>query len=202
MGLRAVQRDVRIVPNGFGFDPKFLASELAKTAKEELAKAQASGAAPRSYAKYVNGREGVDEEKVILPGPIVYQFEWLTEVARYALTFARARSPVASGRFSRSWFLMVDGAEVKSINQIPVGSEIIITNDQPYVRKIEVGAMRMRVPPGIVEDMRQAVQRRFGNTVIARKTFIDLAGGYILRRPPKKGQALTYPALVVVARTF
>jgi hypothetical protein len=148
MGLRAVQRDVRLTVSGTGWDSKFLASELAKAAKQALSEAQTSGAASKSYSKYVNGRKGVREEDVILPGPIVYQFGWLPEVARYALSYARARSPVRSGRFAASWFAMVDGVHVTDISNIPINSELIITNDQPYVRKIEVGAMRMTVPPG------------------------------------------------------
>lgn len=65
--------------------------------------------------------------------------------------------------------------------------------------------MVMRVPPGIVEDTRQAVMRRFGNIVTAQKRFISLSGAYTLKRAARRkdrgaGRALVYPALVVSQR--
>ena len=201
MGIRAVDKSVHINISGIGYDPKFLASELAKEARASLAEVQSSGQAPKTYTKYINGRKGAQEESVVFPGPIVYQFEWLTEAVRYSLTYARARSPVRSGRYARAWFAMVNGIHVKDPTSIPPGAEVIITNDVPYARKVEVGAMKMSVPPGIIEDMRQAVQRRFGDTVIAKKTFIRLAGGYRLRKKNRRGETeLTYPALVITAK--
>jgi hypothetical protein len=50
--------------------------------------------------------------------------------------------------------------------------------------------------------MRQAVMRRFGNTIIAQKKFINLAGAYTLKTGKRRGQKLNYPALVVTVRTF
>lgn len=189
-----------------GLQPDAIRALLAKTARQALAEAQAAGEAPESYVRVVNGRVGAPEESVEPPGPIVYLFSWLSDVATYALAFAEERSPVRSGRFKKSWFVMVNGRRVSSLANIPPDAEVIITNDQPYSRKIETGHMRMRVPPGIVEDARQAVMRRFGNIIVAQKRFINLAGAYVLKtnRQGKKdrraGRELTYPALVVTSR--
>lgn len=200
---QAFERELRLATADLA--PAAIARHLAQFARRELAKAQSAGEAPDRYVRTVNGRRGASEESVIPPGPIVYEFNWLPEIAVYALAFARERSPVRSGRFKRSWFLMAGGREVGDPESIPEGAEVILTNDQPYSRKIEVGAMRMRVPPGIVEDTRQAVMRRFGNIVTAQKRFIPLSGAYVLRRGGQRkdraeGKAISYPALVISQR--
>jgi hypothetical protein len=89
-----------------------------------------------------------------------------------------------------------------SPDRIPPGVEIVITNDQPYARKIQVGAMKMSVPPGIYEDARQFVQRNFGQMVAVQLRFVQLAGGYVLKRSGGRkdraaGQPIAYPALVI-----
>lgn len=200
---QAFDRELRLA--GAGLAPDVLQKQLAAFAKQELAKVQSSGEAPQHYVRAVNGRIGAPEESVELPGPIIYSFNVLPKVAEYALAFAKARSPVLSGRFKRSWFAMVNGRLFTDFDSIPLDAELIITNDQPYSRKIEVGAMRMRVPPGVVEDTRQAVMRRFGNIVTAQKRFIPLSGAYVLRREGQRkdrtsGRQLLYPALVVSLR--
>jgi hypothetical protein len=200
---QAFARELQIATAGL--TTQEIAKLLAQTARQELSDAQASGEAPASFVRYVNGREGVPEEQVNPPGPILYAFSWLSEVAEYALAYAEERSPVKSGRFKKSWFALVNGAPAIDMAEIPPDAELIITNDQPYSRKIEVGHMRMSVPPGIVQDLRQAVMRRFGNSVTAQVRFIPLAGGYTLKRASRRkdrtaGRALSYPALVVNMR--
>lgn len=200
---QAFERELRIATAGL--EPQAIAKLLAQTARKALAEAQAEGSAPERYVRVVNGRIGAPEDSVIPPGPIVYEFAWLSEVATYALAFARERSPVRSGRYKRSWFVMVNGTATRALDAIPSGAEVILTNDQPYSRKIEVGAMKMRVPPGVVEDTRQAVMRRFGNIVTAQRRFINLAGAYTLRQDGGRkdraaGKQLTYPALVLTMR--
>lgn len=200
---QAFERELKLATAGL--DPANISKLLAQFAKQELAKVQASGEAPEHYVRAVNGRIGAPEESVVPPGPIVYSFNVLPEVAEYALAFAKERSPVKSGRFKRSWFVMVNGAQTSDLENIPIDSECILVNDQPYARKVEIGAMVMRVPPGIVEDARQAVMRRFGNIVTAQKRFIPLSGAYTLRRASRRkdrgsGKQLLYPALVIRLR--
>lgn len=203
---QAFERELRLATAGLA--PDAIAPLLAQFAREQLAEAQRNGEAPLSFERYVNGRAGVSEDAVIPPGPIVYEFSWLQEIAEYALAFAEARSPVLSGRYKASWFALVNGSRVTDFSSIPSDAELIITNDQPYARKVDVGAMKMRVPPGIIEDMRQAVMRRFGNVITAERRFINLEGGYILkgqggkrgRRAARAGAEMTYPALVVRMR--
>jgi hypothetical protein len=186
--------------------PQEISRALAVFARSSRDAAIAEGIAAPTYRTIVDGATGASEDRVRPDGKIVYDFDVWDGVIPEILSLARSRSPRASGTYASSWFAMVNGVLWKS-DVIPVGAEVIVANDQPYHRKIHVGAMEMSVPPGIVEDLRQAVQRRFGNLLKAEVSFIHLAGGYVLkghsrrrRKDSKAGQAMTYPALVMKAR--
>src|SRR5689334_2411668 len=194
------------------------AARLAAFAREQLADAISSGEGSRNYTRFVNGREGVAEESVRLPGPILYRFSWLDEVAEYALEFLRARSPVGPverGHYRDSHEALVHGEVVATSRDpsairaanIPAGAEIVISNSMPYSRKIEVGAMRMRVPPRVYEDARQNVLRHYRQIARADLRFITRSDGYVLKGHGKRkrkdnaaGTDLTYPALVLNLR--
>jgi hypothetical protein len=204
---QAYERELRLATASLA--PEKMAQELAAFAKRELAKVQSEGLAPKAYVRSVNGRIGAPEESVILPGPIVYDFSWFSEIVPYALDYAREHSPVGTppedphpGLYKSSWFAMVGGEVTEDYDDIPPDAEVVITNDVPYARKIEIGAMRMRVPPGVVEQTRLAVMRRFGNIISAWKRFISLAGAYQLRRGRggRRDQSLRYPALIISQR--
>jgi len=154
---------------------------------------------------FVDGRLGAPEESVKPYGVIRYEFVFASEAATFALKEAQEMSPVDSGAFRRAWFLMVDGKEVAADAIPPSARRIVLTNDRPYARKIEVGAMTVRVPPGIVDRLQRVVLRRFGNSVEADVQYIELAGGYRLKRDGgrkgrRKGDPLTYPALIMTVR--
>lgn len=199
-----------------GIAPENIARELAAFARTELARSIQDGEGSERYDRYVNGRDGAAEESVIAPGPIVYQFRWWREVLEFALQTLVERSPEKSGRYKKSWFVMTSGGRVKSFDDIPINADVIICNDQPYSRKIDVGHMRMSVPPGVVEDGRKAVLSRFGNLVTAKRTMIPLPGGYVLkgnfsrgyrqfartklRKDTAAGSQMLYPALVLSMR--
>lgn len=194
------ERSLRVATAGL--EPGQINATLAKTARAALADAISSGEASERYVRSVNGRIGAPEETVDAPGPIVYRFSYLDEAVVYALAFARERSPTRKGTYKRSWFAMVNGRPWDGQSPIPLDAEVIVTNDQPYHRKIEVGAMTMRVPPHIVEDTRQAVQRAFRGAIRAQMRFVDLAGAYRLernhgRRGRRKGDPITYPAVIL-----
>lgn len=205
-----IERELKIATTDL--DPAAIAALLARTARAELAIVIADGSGSPDYVRFVNGREGVAEEAVQVPGPILYVFSSLAEVAQYALAVCIARSPVRSGRYKDSWFVLVNGQVADPAN-LPAGAEIVITNDQPYARKIDAGHMRMSVPPGIIESARQAVMKRYGNLVFAERRLVSLAGGYVLKgrfrrgrragsrrklqKDAQAGAQLTYPALVI-----
>lgn len=196
-----------------GMDPENIARELAAFARSELSKSIQEGEGSERYDRYVNGRLGDLEDTVVPPGPILYVFHWWREVIEFGLQTLVERSPEKSGRYKRSWFVMTPGGRVRSFDDIPINAEVIICNDQPYSRKIDVGHMRMSVPPGVVEDGRKAIMARFGNMITARRTMIPLPNGYVLkgrfrrgyrefartklRKDTQAGAQMTYPALVL-----
>lgn len=209
--ISTFEADLRLATAGMA--PESIAKELAAFARSELSKAIQEGIASERYEKYVNGRFGAEEETVAPPGPILYVFHWWREIVEFALQSAVERSPEKSGDYKKSWFIMTPGGVVKGFDDIPLNATVILTNNQPYSRKIDVGHMRMSVPPGVIEDVRKMVMARFGNFVTAKRTMIPLPGGYILkgrfrrgyrqfartklRQDTQAGAQMTYPALVL-----
>jgi len=168
--------------------------KLVITAHEALAEAQAAGEFPRSYVTSVNGRVGAPVESVQPPGPIIYTARWWPEILTYGMAFAEQRSPVKSGHYRDSWFVMINGSKYDgSYSDIPLDAEAIITNDVPYARKIEVGHMKMSVPPGVVEDVVTALRRKFGELISVQRRFFALQRGYISHR----GRTILYPGAVI-----
>lgn len=196
--------------------PENIAAELAKFARVELASTISDGTGSPFYDKFVNGREGAEEETVVAPGPIVYAFVWWGDIIPYALQFLVERSPAQSGLYKQSWIVRSNGRLISDARQIRFGDKVEITNTQPYHRKVDVGHMRMSVPHQLIEDARQAVNRIWGNMVEARRTLIQLPGGYVLkgrfhrgfrlharrklRADVSAGEAMTYPALSLSMR--
>lgn len=207
-------RDIAVATEGLS--PKAINAELARVARAELASAISSGQGSAIYERYVNGRPNAPEESVEAPGPILYVFSWWPEIIEFAIEFLQRRSPVRSGRFRDSWFVMVNEARFDNINSIPINATVLIVNDRPYARKIEVGHMRMSVPHGVAEDARLAVRRQYGKVVDIRKTMVELRGGYVLKghfrrghrefarrkiRPDTQaGAKMTYPAISLQMR--
>lgn len=156
-----------------------------------------------SYTIQVNGVTTASENAVGLgPATISYTIQRLPQVGRFAITTAVALSPPGpTGRYKNAWFLIADGIETDR-NRIPGDvQEIVLINDEPYARKINVrGARIQSVPPGIVERIRQLVLRRYGGFVRANIEFHTLKGGYILKRNTRHhraGEEMTYPSLVI-----
>jgi len=186
----------------------------ARIAREGLAAHLASRPGERpNVRRIVDGREGAAEETVRPYGVIRYEFDSLREAALFALLELQKVSPVESGLYGRSWFLMLGGAEVQPAALPASTREVIVTNDQPYSRTLAVGRRAdgrpfslQNLPPGYMELAAQAVRARFGNSVMVDIRFIKLAGGYVLKsdyratRRDRAGQQITYPSLVLQAR--
>lgn len=170
--------------------PQEAGQRVATYARENLAEMIRAGASP-VYTRFVDGQRGRPEEDVRLNGgSIAYLFSTLAQAAEFALTYAVARSPAKSGNFKASWVIGVNGVPwTGPLSRIRPGAEVVLFNLTPYNRKIDVGGMITSVPPGIVEDTRQAVMRRFPGLTVSR-TFVippngrDLRGGtvpYVLK---------------------
>lgn len=197
---QAFQRQLMVA--SAGLSPEQINIKLAAFAKDSLASAISDGEASGRYVRSVNGVIDAAEESVQAPGPIIYQFLYLEEATRFALEFAKARSPKSSGAYQSAWFALVNGQQWDEVSPIALDAEVIVTNDEPYARKIEVGSMTMSVPPHITEDASQAIRREYSGSVSAKVSFVDLAGAYRLRRDHSKhgrhkGDPITYPAVIL-----
>ena len=212
--IQSIRRDLQLATAHM--DPAAIQGELAQFARDSLNEAIREGEASPLYDLYVNGRLGAAESSVEPPGPILYEFRWWNEIIEFGLQALMDRSPVRSGLYKRSWFAMVNSTVAPNYDSIPFDAKVILTNNQPYSRKIEVGHMVMSVPPGVVEDCKRTIMSRYGNMIEAKATMITLPGGYILKgvfrkgvRPSARtklrkdtmaGAEMTYPSIVMTMR--
>jgi hypothetical protein len=192
-------------------EPEILRRELAAFAKRSLAEAIASGEASPMYDRYVNDRLGAPEESVQLPGPIVYVFSNWSVILKEALAELERRAPRRSGKFQQSFIVLVNQQIVTDFSRIAPDAEVIITNAQPYVRKVETGVLK--VPRYYVFDgTKNFLVRRFGGSqgsfsFVTR--WLNITGGvhplipYVLkgsqgkRKDRQAGMPITYPAIVI-----
>jgi hypothetical protein len=189
-------------------EPAAINAALAKFARQEVAKAIAGGASP-VYDRFVNGREGLPEDAVHAPGPIVYEFINWPLIVGTALEELRRRVPSRSGRYAASFMVLANQAPVADFRSIPAEAEVIVFNTQPYTRKIEVGANKTGKKH--FDLTRASLSRRFGAAFKFETRFLNIKTGvapgvpYILKRSRTRrkdraaGQALTYPAIVINA---
>ena len=191
-----------------------LHARVAREARDEVL----SASAPRpSFTTIVDGRTGATEDSVKPLGEIRYRFQYWGEILRAGLDFATQLSPVLTGAYRDSWFLLADGALVEGDwwrdgFAFPDATEFTITNDQPYHRIVEVGLRgkkKFRAGHHIAEKTTIMINSRFGNAVQARTRFLSLqAGGsglanpvpWVIKKGSRAGQSLTYPAVTIRAR--
>lgn len=156
----------------------------------------------------VDGRVGTAEETVKPFGVIAYRFQYWGEILKAAIEFAKSISPVDTGRYRDSWFALADGRPILDLSNPPEAAEYMITNDQPYARVIEVGkkgkGKKFRAGVHVAAKTTKAMMMRFGNSVSARTTFVDLtaSGSGRAETVPwitKRGNRVNYPAVALRA---
>lgn len=220
MPFETFERDLRLATAGL--QPAEINKRLAAFARSELAAVIASGEGSANYDRFVNGREGAAEETVQAPGPILYVFNWWQVIISAAQEELEKRSPRKSGRYAGSFIVISNGQLVTDYAALPGNAEVIITNFQPYVRRIE-GRDRK-----VFAGAKLALARRFGNSYRVETQYLSIAAGvhpsipYILkgayaarrnarlanpgqfrdqkfprRKDQEPGQPITYPALII-----
>lgn len=167
--------------------PEKINGELAKFARRSLAEEISAGNASTIYTKFVNGREGAEEETVQVPGAIVYEFSYWGPIISFALAALEKRSPKKTGAYIKSHVVMIGSQVISPTAEIAAGEEVAIVATVPYSRKIEVGGMRMSVPDGVFQDVRRLVQSQFGRAVEVRFKMITIPGGYVLKGRFRRG---------------
>lgn len=158
--------------------------QIVKVAKREHAKVMNTDPMPSSFTRIVDGVTGAREEQVKSNGMIVYQYPRLEEVTKYALEVLFDLSPVLSGDYRNSHTLFINGVAATDLNGWKRDDEISISNPLPYSRKIEVGAMKMRVPgtDHVYQQASAKVKARYGNVATISFTFRAIFGQNIVNQ--------------------
>lgn len=186
------------------------ARRIAALARRERDALIASGRASDRYETSVNGVRGAAEETIRPGGAIVYSFIPISRAVTFAVAFLIARSPPPSGRppnartgktgsFRDTWMVSVAGAPPVLASSfdpagIPAGAEVLIFNEQPYARKVDVQMigpkkLHFSVPPLIIADAVKALRKEFGASIQARRVYnIDFPGQYRLKNPQFRGK--------------
>ncbi|MGV1867222.1 MULTISPECIES: hypothetical protein [unclassified Rhizobium] len=208
-------RELRLATQDF--EPAVLQKTLAAFAKQSVSELISSGQASQSYVRYVNGRQGVSEDVVDLPGPIVYEFALWDSVVKFVLNELRMRSPVKSGRFRDSFIVLADQKIVTDYDGIGSSAEVIITNFQPYIRKVEAGVIGKGKRNQVFDAAKRVTASAFGSgggrnsagAFTFETKWLNVASGvhagmpYILkgsqgrRKGRQSGDPITYPAIVI-----
>jgi hypothetical protein len=196
-----------------GLDQKSMDKALAKYAKQEVRKVIASGEASPQYETYINGARG-PVDSVRSPGPVVFLFNNWPAIINTALASLIKMSPKRSGRFAASFKVIVGGRLVDngSFDKIPMNAEVIITNAQPYIRKVEVGAMKMSVPPRIFDRTKRMLSGRYKEGFNVSVAFLHFGSGihplmpYHLkvgskRKGRRAGDPINYPSIIIKAES-
>ncbi len=194
-----------------------------KTVAEEIA---AGRTLSRRYRREVDGKMDAQEDAVRIPGVIKYNFDFWGNVIPFVLDFLAKAAPSDSGRYRMSFFVLSDRRLVTDFEGISRNAEVVISNDQPYSRKVEVGHTKFsHGDHRIFEDARQAVLAEFKDLVEAQLAYITfgqpysgLAKGEIpyrlhghrgftrghkkfarryARKDVAEGELMTYPSLVL-----
>jgi hypothetical protein len=102
-------------------------------------------------------------------------WEWQLGIGIVAETLALLISgaPKRSGRFSKSFLVFADGVETAPEAIPPETIEVVITNTQPYARKIERGKVGGK--PAFFQGVAAVARSRFGNGAQVKFTFTSLA---------------------------
>lgn len=185
--------------------PQALSARLAETAKRVRDREIKSGAVPPIYRTFVDGREGASEESVKPSGKIVYRFNSMGVVGRYALSFLINRSPPRSSaplnpktgktaHYRDGFMIGVNGRLIPEksfdMKSVPADAELVITNFLPYHRKVDVqlvGGRKLNFgtnsPAGLLDDAVVSIKKRFDDLVDVKRVYtMKFSGQYILRQ--------------------
>lgn len=177
---------------------------LVEMARRELAAVQAE-AQPSGTEQFVDGRKGVALETVKPGGIIHFEFSYLQEIVRAALSELESASPVDTGKYFSSHEVYVDGARVSSLDAIANARRVVVSNTVDYARVIEIGigkkvpwSKRPQVPKeGVYHHAVKALRRRFGNIADIRYAWVGLDASHETGSNASKDR---FPAIVIEQR--
>jgi hypothetical protein len=191
---RAFEQVIRLNLERFGEEAA--RQKHIEISKAALARVLAGQTVQPTIEYIIDGHPAANEDAVRPFGVITYRFLRLRQACAFAQAQAEALSPVLTGRYRKSWFFLVKDQET-ALADIPEDADVVIlTNDQPFSRKINVGAKGFEryVPPGICEKVRLLVRKQYGRTIDARVDYIT-HGRHLEHE-------LTYPSVILTPKRF
>ena len=207
MMARALRVLAQVTLSG-ALSPDARAARFAEIANEGRDRLIASGQASPRYESFVDGRLNGDELKA--RSEIAYRFSYLGDVTQFALTTLQRLSPVLTGRFKNSFFVAVNDtvldASLINFSNINEASQVVIYNEQPYSRRVDVQLdgntpLKFSVPPGLFDSTVSAIRGRYGNIVSAsRVTNVIPPNPWLRKTGQQIGRLVIYPALLIVRR--
>ena len=165
-------------------------------------------ARPTETIRFVDGIEGRPIEQVQPFGIVHFRFGYLRRIAEAALQILRETSPVDSGEYQRAHTVYVDGDAVADLARIGQARRIVIANDIPYARVVEVGALgkvpwstQPQVPrQGVYRAAVREIKRRFGHVADIGFTFVGVDSGAMLAGRAASYSGNRFPAITIEAR--
>lgn len=164
--------------------------KLVVTAYREHRRVMDTVPRPLSFRRWVDGREGGQIEEAKAGSVIYFRYERIDLVVQYAMEVLFDLSPVGLPGDRRAGHpnlyrmrhqIMLNGEAVPNLKTRRPGDEVVILNPVLYARKIERGAMRMRVKgtDHVYEQAARIVKRRYGNLADVRFTYRSAALPYV-----------------------
>jgi hypothetical protein len=142
---------------------------------------------PSNVTTYVDGREGAQLISVKPDGGVIrFEFSYLDEIVRAILDMLVSASPFAPKRpnasppthYKEEHAVFLDDVEVLELPQrIPPTSTVVISNLQPYARKVEKGfGPDLKSAHGVYQAVANLAARRYGNMAKIIYTWMQFPG--------------------------
>jgi hypothetical protein len=166
---------------------------LLKTAARGHAEIMASqiqrAGIPPDFSAYANRPGNNTLSQVVLPGPIVYSYDYRREIVSVAWQMLIEASPSDSGEYASSHTVYLNGMPVEALPaHLTATDQIVISNPVPYARRLEVGKTKsgssfvIDVEPHIYERVvKRELVRRYGNLAKISFNYVTLPDAWVVK---------------------
>ena len=171
-----------------------------RTIKEQTARA---GIAP-TYQVYVDGKEGAPLSAVKHDGMILFEWDYVREIASEAVRLLRDAGPEMKGDWKRGISVFADNAEVDP-TAIPNGAKLVeILPTVVYARYLERVENFSAKGFGLVAHIAIDLGKLYHNVARVRFSYTTFEGGgedmAVKPRKGKPAEPMRYPAIIVRSR--
>ena len=181
---------------------------LASYARYDRDRRIAAKEVSQRYDTFVDGVEGISEERVKPGGEIRYRFSGFGDIVPFALQALRDRAPRVTGGYASGFRIMVGRAQrlirLEDFDAAQMGDyrAVAIVNIEPYSRKLDVQAegtrpIKVRAPAFFFTAAAEEINARYGNSVRAYRRNTSVFPG---RHRTKAGRLVEYPTLIITLR--